>query len=456
MILFARRYQVQYDVSDSNGVSATSLILNITFVESAIVTGSLLFLARAANGSAAQKIAVDLFNTSSVVNAAFTATVASVFQSWLADTTAAYVTQYTSSQETDAALVHATNTVRLALFSNVTQPDVQVLSSAIDPNVTALLVNNSTAEVQNYAYNVTLQITVLTANLLSSVFVDVLNSTSSRRLLLAAASTLDASQLDQWHSPPSATSSPQSSAAHHVSTPAAQMLSGSNDKFTGNSDGSIGNRAHLYNSSCSSNKTASNIGMYNSSDSRTRRKNRYPHGTDNATDIYSSSTSSRTGCTASLNHCMYSSSVVNHSLYSSSSKSSSSHMGGLWTPSFGSTYNQDTQSRRLLASQSTSAFPLASLLMFKMGLTLAALQGTSGCSPDNIADLFYAGAAAPGALSQLCGSSDSNFSLSQALLAVANSSMPLLQVHKYCCFILPICNASMIKHLGSNVVGHCF
>ena len=72
--------------------------------------------------------------------------------------------------------------------------------------------------------------------------------------------------------------------------------------------------------------------------------------------------------------------------------------------------------RKLRAAQSSSAFPLASLLMFKMDLALAAFQGTSGCSTDNIADLFYDGEAVPAALNELCDGSEPDWSLSQALL----------------------------------------
>ena len=351
--LITCRYQVQYDVTDSNGKAATPLVLNITFVESAIVTGSFTFISQAAGDSNAQEIALALYNTSSVVNAAFTATVASVFQTWLADTTSAYVSQQTAGLESGAALVQAINAARLSLFVDVLQSDVRVLNSTVDQNITAQLVTNSTASVQSYAYNVTMQVTVLTANLLSSVFVDVLNSTSSRRHLLSAATPFRSDPLEPQHSIITA------------------WLAGS--KTRSNSSNML-----------------SSMRMYNS----------------NSSTVSSSS--------MPIPPTLYSSSS-NTQGHSTSSMEAMGHV---------------VRSRKLQATQSSSAFPLASLLMFKMDLTLAAFLGTSGCSTDNIAELFYDGADTPEVLEQLCGSSDNDFSLSQALLAVANSSIPLFQVSK--------------------------
>lgn len=281
------RYQIRYDVSDNIGSTAVPLILNITFSESATITGSFLLIGQAARNSTAQQIALALRNTSSAVNAAFTATVASAFQSWLRQNTSAYVAQLVTGQHTETAAVSVENSARLALFSDVVQPDVEVLSSHIDQNITAQLSSSSTAAVQSYVYNVTLQVTVLTASLLSSVFVNVLNGSA------------------------------------HID---------------------VGR--HLL---------AESVALHPSK------------------------------------RCLQQSS-----------------------------------------SQASPTFPLASLLLFKVDLTLAAFYGTSNCSIQSIGDLFYGGADPPEALHQLCGSSagdlSSTASLNQALLGTTNSSIPLLQV----------------------------
>ena len=369
-------------MSDSNGKAATPLVLNITFVESAIVTGSFTFISQAAGDSDAQEIALALYNTSSVVNAAFTATIASVFQSWLADTTSAYVSQLTADLESGAALIQAINAARLSLFGDVLQSDVRVLNSTVDQNITAQLVTNSTASVQSYAYNVTMQVTVLTANLLSSVFVDVLNNTSSRRHLLGAASLFRSDPVEPQHSITTA------------------WLAGSKTRSNGsNLCRDVSMDAH--NRCSASSSILSSMRMYNS----------------NSSTMSSSSM------------------PIAPTLYSSSSNTQGHITGSM------EAMGHFANSRKLQATQASSVFPLASLLMFKMDLTLAAFLGTSGCSTDNIAVLFYDGADTPEVLEQLCGSSDNDFSLSQALLAVANSSIPLFQVSKMplpaCCCVCP-------------------
>ena len=182
---------------DSIGLAANPLIINITFLETAIVTGTFLLIGQAASNSAAHQTVLALSNTSSAVNAGFTSTIASVFQSWLTQTTSAYVSQLVTGQDTDAAAMLAGNAARLALFSDVVPPDVKVVNSSIDEDTTALLAGSNTAAVQSYAYNVTLQVTVLTATLLSSVFVSVLNGTAGmndRRRLLGVPLTLATSK----------------------------------------------------------------------------------------------------------------------------------------------------------------------------------------------------------------------------------------------------------------------
>ena len=84
----------------------------------------------------------------------------------------------------------------------------------------------------------------------------------------------------------------------------------------------------------------------------------------------------------------------------------------------------------LQRTASTATFPLASLLLFKKNLVLAAFTSTSGCSNDSIAELFYQASALPDSLEGICGADSraTDRSLDAALLAMSNSSVPLLQV----------------------------
>ena len=275
-------------------MAAKPITISITFVEVATVTGSFLLIAQATSTGLAQQHVQQLNATGSVANSALTTAVATVYQTWLVSATSGYVEQLTSTLGASAATVAASNTLRLGLFSSVRLPDVTVLSAVIDQNVTAALNTNSSDAVQNYAYNVTLQVAILTADMLLSVFVDVLNSTGYRRRLLSRTDLMA-------DSPP----------------------------------------------------TVSASGLQ------------------------------------------------------------------LWSPH-----------RRLQQSTSSAAFPLASLLQFKMDLVLAAFMGTSGCSTDSVTDLFYQDQDPPVDLATLCGGDYSavDRSLDSALLAGANSSVPLLQV----------------------------
>lgn len=342
----ACRYQIQYDVSDSSERPALSLVLNVTFVESVIIIGSFLFIGQAASSSTAQQNVLALCNASSAVNAAFTATVASVFQSWLANTTSAYVSQLVTGQMSDAAGVSASNSARLALFSDVTQPDMQVLNASIDQNITSMLVGGSTAAVQTYVYNVTLQATVLTASLLASVFVDVLNDSDS---------TVNSRRL--------------------LSEPLAM------DKLQHNTD----TRAWL--------QPEPNLGT----------------------------------------------ALKQHDDYSSGSSNEYEDSRNRANP------------RHLQATQTSSAFPLASLMLFKVDLTLAAFQGTSGCSKTSIGNLFYGGADPPEPLQHLCAKSDGDLSFNEALLKLADGSIPLLQV--YHIIFPPFNNKSSILNPAAAATG---
>ena len=188
------RYLIEYDASDSSGVAATPLTISITFVEVTLVTGSFLFIGQANSTLEAQQHAAQLYTSGTAPNSAFTADIATVFQTWLASNVTTYVDQMTAALGATTAVVAAVNALELGLFSSVLVSDVTVLNATVDQNVTSLLSVNSSSASQTYAYNVTLQVAVLTADMLLSVFVDVLNSTDSRRRLLSSSELPTASQ----------------------------------------------------------------------------------------------------------------------------------------------------------------------------------------------------------------------------------------------------------------------
>ena len=318
------RYQIQYTVSDAEYVAAKPIAISITFVEVAVVTGSFLLIGQAANSSLAQQQAAQLNTTASAANSALATAVATVYQTWLAAATSSYVGQLTSSLGASAATVAASNTLHLGQFSSVGVPDVTILAAAIDQKVSAALNTDSSSVMQNYAYNVTLQVAVLTSDMLLSVFVDVLNSTGYRRRLLSSEAPAERLWPLQKQK--------QAATMHSDAIP-------------------IPVHEHV---------------------------------------------------------------LVQHRA-SAVAVNPSRHL------------MQST-------SSNTSPFPLASLLQFKMDLVLAAFTGTSGCSTDSLTDLFYQHQEPPADLATLCGADNSaaDYSLSQALLNGANSSVSLLQVRTYC------------------------
>ena len=184
-----RRYQIRYRVSDFSGAAAAPLTIDITFVEVALVTGSFLFMAQADSIYLAQQHAAQLVTAGTDANIAITADLATVLQSWLASATSTYVNQMTAHLGAAADPVAAANTLQLGLFSAVLPPDVTVLSATIDRTNTLALNTNSSSVTQKYAFNVTVQVVVLTSYMLQSVYVDVLSdlaglsSPSSRRRL---------------------------------------------------------------------------------------------------------------------------------------------------------------------------------------------------------------------------------------------------------------------------------
>ena len=430
------RYQIKYDVSDSNERAAPPLVLDIIFAESAIFTRSILLIGQAASSSQAQQIAVALSNSSSASNAAFTAVVSSTVQSWVADNTSAYVSQLTTGAGSDAATVAAIDSVRLALFGDVASPDVQVLTAFVDQTITALVNRDSTAAVQRYAYNVTLQVTVLTANLLSSVFVNTLNATASysrRRLLSPKAhhSHLQHSMVlstELYHSSDSDVALVRQ---HNIisNLPAAAGFQRSDSSMSMAAGRAVAAAASMVTGTGfeRTDSTCMVAGVQHENSIYTPPT--CQHGSSPAQTLvfdqdYSSGTAAADqqndspGTSFELQHIPQIVYVHQHSsLYSRDISSSRDSASG----------------RKLQASQSSSTFPLVSLLLFKMDLTLAAVQGIAGCSMTNIRDLFYAGVAVPSTLQQLCSSSNGDYSLNQALLKAADSSVPLFQV----CLILP-------------------
>jgi len=368
-VLFCR-YQIQYTVFDANNVAATPLTISITFVEVALVTGSFLFIGQANSMSSAQLQAQQLNTTEAAPNAAFTTAVASVFRSWLASATTSYVDQLTATLGTTAATVAATNTIELGLFSSVLTTDVTVLNVAIDENVTMALNGNSSEIMQKYAFNVTLQVVVLTADMLLSVFVDVLNSTYTRRRLLGS-SALPWTQPDTHHEPSQAIqTSPEATASLLDALP---------------------------------------LSFQQPCQPLVASKTIYAHQPE--MQVHSTR-----------------SSLVTSTMQQPRGQSILAHEDTLLEQPAASVV---CHSRSLQSSDSSSTvFPLASLLQFKMDMLLAAFSGTSGCSIDSLTDLFYEDSEPPDTLAELCGvdGGSQDLSLNTALLGIANRSVPLLQV----------------------------
>ena len=141
------------------------------------------FVGQASSADEAAQHAVRLSTQGTAPSYALTSSAASVYQSWLTKATFEYVQSMTAAIGSDASLDAAVNVLELGLFGSVLASDVTVLNATVASGITALL-NVNSSSTQNYAYNVTLQVAVLTADMLLSVFVDVLNATNSRRRLL--------------------------------------------------------------------------------------------------------------------------------------------------------------------------------------------------------------------------------------------------------------------------------
>ena len=386
------RYQITYRVVGADEVAATPLILSITFVEVAVITGSFLFITQAPNASMAQQRALQLNTTGSAPNAALTTAVARVFQAWLASATSTYVKDLTATLGTTAASIAASNTLQLGQFSSVTMQDVTVGSTVIDPNVTAALNTGSSADTQNYAYNVTLQVAVLTADMLVSVFVDVLSiSTGAKRRLLVSKSGLATDKL--W------------AAAQHKRPTSTAVW----DKVTGQFAAS-GLRL-IPSPSPDDQLLIQQLGLdmpqHSAPADATRTE---PH-----------SASVRAQQTQHTSPVLVQSGAGTPVPY----KGPASALGRAGP-------FQSVLLRHLLQSTaSTTAFPLASLLLFKKDLLLAAFTSTSGCSTDSIDDLFYQGSGSPDVVRAICEDNNglADYSLNVALLAMSSSSVPLLQVN---------------------------
>ncbi len=377
------RYLIEYGASDSSGVAAAPLTISITFVEVALVTGSFLFIGQADSTIEAQQHAAQLYTPGTAPNSAFTADIATVFQTWLASNVTTYVDQMTAALGASTAVIAAVNTLELGIFSTVLVPDVTVLNATIDQNVTSLLSINSSNPSQTYAYNVTLQV----ADMLLSVFVDVLNSTDSRRRLLSSSDLASAAvQNSMLPLPKHMLARPDRAAVLPGKMLAESSQSASTSKHLPFSmlpesipqgGGLAGNWAAI----------VQNIGV---------------EQTDGCPAV---------GCShaAPLNSFP---ALFHSTLHQIMMLHATGHL------------------RSLQSTTSASEFPLASLLTFKVDLLLAAFGSTSGCSTASVTALFYDDEDTPESLDDLCGTDSGavDLSMNQALLASTNSSIPLLQV----------------------------
>ena len=397
------RYLIEYGASDSSGVAAAPLTISITFVEVALVTGSFLFIGQADNTTEAQHHAAQLYTPGTPPNAAFTADIATVFQTWLASNVTTYVDQMTAALGATTAVVAAVNTLELRLFSSVLVSDVTVLNATVDQNVTSLLSVNSSNASQTYAYNVTLQVEVLTADMLLSVFVDVLNSTDGRRRLLSRSDLASAAVQNRVLPLPKHTL---------VRPDTAAALPG---KMLAESFQIASTSKHL---PCSMHPESVQQGWGLATNWAAIRQNSGIEQTDGC---------SASGCShaAPLNSFP---AIFQSALHQIMMLHAPGHL------------------RSLQSTTSASGFPLVSLLTFKVDLLLAAFGSTSGCSTASLTALFYDDEDTPESLDDLCGTESGvvDLSMNQALLASTNSSIPLLQVCPiplllHLCFFQLIC-----------------
>ena len=414
--LFCFRYLIQYSVSDSSGVAAVPLAISITVVEVALVTGSFLFIGQAHSPAEAQQHTVQLYTSGTAPNSALTADIAAVYQTWLASNVSAYVSQMTTALGASTAVVAAVNILELGLFSSVQVSDVTVLNATIDQAVTADLNINSTEAVQNYCYNVTLQVTVLTADMLLSVFVDVLNGTTQRRHLMSSS---------DW----------QSRAVDH------SMLTVSTHAPARPDHAAVS--SHL-------SGTLPAVPFSNATVSKlvpVTMLKPLQHEQDLTGDLAASSQSCSSAAAvqeADDSARLLSLQAQMHVPTLAKAVGVLPASGDSLLPMYQLINQAQAHARALQSTASASAFPLVSLLTFKVDLTLAAFGGTSGCNADSVAALFYDDAEVPDSLEDLC-STDGNtadLSLNRALHLSANGSVPLLQV----------CNATVVC-LGLSLAG---
>ena len=380
-------------MSDANNVAAAPLTISITFVEVALVTGSFLFIGQADSTIEAQQHAAQLYTPGTIPNSAFTADVATVFQTWLASNVTTYVDQMTAALGATTAVVAAVNTLELGLFSSVLVSDVTVLNATIDQNVTSLLTTNSSSASQTYAYNVTLQVAVLTADMLLSVFVDVLNSTDGRRRLLSSSDLASAAGQNSMLPLPN----------HVLARPGNAAI--------------LPSKIHLADSLLAgpsqSALTSKHLPFSVLPESMQQGQGLAGNWAAIMQNSGTKQTDDRPACGCS--HAAHSNSFP-ASFHSALHQIMMLHAPG--------------HSRSLQSTSSASEFPLVSLLTFKVDLLLAAFGSTSGCSTASVTALFFDDEDTPESLDDLCGTDSGvvDLSMSQALLASTNSSVPLLQV----------------------------
>ena len=403
------RYLIEYGASDSSCVAAAPLTISITFVEVALVTGSFLLIGQADSTLEAQQHAAQLYTPGTAPNSAFTADIAMVFQTWLASNVTTYVDQMTAALGATTAVVAAVNTLELGLFSSVLVSDVTVLNATIDQNVTSLLSINSSSASQSYAYNVTLQVAVLTADMLLSVFVDVLNSTDSRRRLLSSSDLASAAVQNSMLPLPN----------HILVRPHAAVLPG---------------KLHFADGLLAESSQSASISKLLPFSLPPESMQQAQGLAGNWTTVMQTSGIAKTdGCPAS----------------------GCSHAAPLksFQAEFHNSLHQVTMlhamghSRSLQSTTPASEFPLVSLLTFKVDLLLAAFGSTSGCSTASMTALFYDDEDTPELLDDLCGtdSGAEDLSMNQALLASTNSSIPLLQVCPMPCCHIPVSSSDMCR-----------
>ena len=179
------RYQLTYSVTDSSGMAALPLTLNVNTYESGQVLASLLLISQAPNASAAAAWAAALPQTNYSGNAAL--------RSALADSLSAWLTRVGPRTAVGVAATTVFDSVDAFPYSAVQQSDVALLSAVLVQNLSSYLVSTTsnssdTATSGNFAVLVAVRVIVNSTAYATTVTT---NSNRRRELLVQAEADAD-------------------------------------------------------------------------------------------------------------------------------------------------------------------------------------------------------------------------------------------------------------------------